>query len=71
MSSPITDEIVALENALQKRDETIARQRDLLERARAITAEAVHANIWHDDGLNEDFYRDTLADIDAMLLETL
>ena len=71
MASPITDEIVALENALQKRDKVIGQQRELLEHARAIIAEAVTAQIWYDDGLDELFYRETLEDIDVMLAKTL
>ena len=71
MASPITDEIVALENALQKRDKVIDQQRELLEHARAIISEAVSAQIWHDDGLDELFYRETLMDIDVMLAKTL
>jgi hypothetical protein len=71
MSSPLTDEIVALEDALEKRDATISRLREILDRAHAIVKEAVAYQIWHDDGPNEEFFRETLADIDAALNEEL
>lgn len=70
MSSPITDEIVALEDALEKRDAKIERQREILEHARAIVSEAIARKIWDADRLDELYYRETLDDIDTMLDES-